>query len=83
MPKGTIILTGGRQSGRTAAMHRELAGHRHVVDSRTMRCSCGKPAEQCKREQGSVAMMVSQPIPSNRTGDRVFFRGHEVRPIRQ
>jgi hypothetical protein len=52
----------------------------HFLDSKTLRCAkCGKDADECRREQGRVAIAVSQPVPSNRVGDRVFLYGHEVR----
>jgi hypothetical protein len=54
--------------------------HVHFLDSRTLRCDiCGKDAGQCQHEQGRVAMAISQPVPSNRVGNRVFLHGHEVR----
>lgn len=55
-------------------------GHIHFLDSKDLRCPiCGKDAKQCQHEQGRVAIAISQPVPSNRVGNRVFLYGHEVR----
>lgn len=56
-----------------------MSDHRHYLDSKTLRCAiCDKPADQCKAEQGRVAVAMSQRVPSNRVGNRVFLHGHEV-----